>query len=108
MFAYNSLSHSATTFAPLELIHGRSARTSLTTTDDQLMPALYRNQGTPQSNFLKQLKKNLDIAFEVVWKHKKHFANNDYQENEFKQGDTVIFIQLQAFQKKSTKKSFYD
>lgn len=90
-FTYNNLWHSSTRFAPFELVHGRLARTPLASINNHHQPKLYRNTPTPQSKFAKELQKDLEIAFEIVWRNKQVYDNETGNTTqEFQVGDKVL------------------
>lgn len=70
--------------------------TPLSTINNDQRPKIYRNAETPQSNFGNHLQKELEIAFEVIWKNRQVYHQvSDQQVHQYKQADQVMLYNNQ-------------
>lgn len=88
-FIYNNMYHHAIKTSPFELVHGRTARTPITTIKEDKLPDMFNNQETPESYFAKELNKRLEITFQHVHQHLDTLYNNSKAVKVFKVDDKV-------------------
>ncbi|KAG1032901.1 hypothetical protein G6F43_013663 [Rhizopus delemar] len=109
-FVYNNMYRSSIKSSPFELVHGRKPRhpAFITAEEEEIkFPADYKNMDTPQLHFAKELLKNLNEAFEVVYKQKKSYDNSqEYQA--YKQGDKVFIFNMQLSTANKPRKLAFD
>lgn len=109
-FVYNNMYHSSIKTNTFELVHGRKARQPVFVTDgeeDIKFPASYKNMGTPQLHFAKELLSKLNNAFKVVYNEMKSYESSQ-DHYVFKQGDKVLLFNMQLSTSKKPRKLAFD
>ncbi|KAK4520564.1 uncharacterized protein ATC70_006441 [Mucor velutinosus] len=91
-FVYNNMYHHSIKTSPFELVHGRTARTPLSTIIPEKLPDSYNEQDTPESHFAKQLQIKLQVTFEHVHKHLEKIYDNQKLTPQFEINDKVYIF----------------